>query len=348
MVEQFGKSIAPLLRHKQEYFRKNDALLENSHRIAVRYAEQPRRVACKNCSAAPASSPRIVKQEIVYWMCATCGHVNGAYEDTATFGQETYTGHGATNYAANYTAVDRAAYEQRCADIYVPKARFLLDAIVKDGGGVIAPTFADFGAGSGYFVHALRTLGADVRGYEVSPDQVAHGNTMLGETLLERVAMCDIEALARDTPRSVVSLVGVLEHLERPTEVMRILGANPAVRHVFITVPLFSPTVFFETAFPKVHPRHLGGRHTHLYTDASLAWLARVGGFERYAEWWFGTDVADLYRSIHVTLTQQQQDPSAIALWEQIFLPIVDDLQLVLDRRKIASEVQLVLRKATT
>ena len=345
-MEQFGKSIAPLLRHKRDYFTKNDALLENSERIALQYAAQPMRAGCKNCATAPAAQPVLSKQRIAYWQCGTCGHVNGAYEDTAAFGTETYTGHGAANYAQNYTAADRAAFEQRCADIYIPKARFLCEAMEREGATVQSLAFADFGAGSGYFVHALRTLGGDAVGYEVSPDQVAYGNATIGAPILQRIGLHEIESLARTTTRSVVSMIGLLEHLERPTQVMRLLGENPAVRYVFVTVPLFSPTVFFEAAFPSVHPRHLGGRHTHLYSDRSLAWLERATGFERCAEWWFGTDMADLYRSIHVTLAAQRQDPSAIALWEEMFLPCLDDLQLILDHRKVASEVQLVLRKA--
>lgn len=345
-MQQFGKPIAPLLRHKQDYFHKNDALLENSKRIALRYAEQPRRERCKNCIAVAPAASDFVKQGIAYWTCAPCGHVNGAHEDTVVFAAETYTGHGAANYAKNYTVQDRAAYEQRCTDIYLPKAKFLLNAIERDGGDPRTQAVADFGAGSGYFVNALRMLGVDAIGYEVSADQVAYGNAALGAPLLQRIGMDGIEPLARSTARPVVTMVGLLEHLERPTHVMRLLGENPAVRYAFITVPLFSPTVFFEMAFPHVHPRHLGGRHTHIYSDRSLTWLERATGFERCAEWWFGTDIADLYRSIHVTLAAQQQDPHAIALWEETFLPLVDDLQLVLDRRKIASEVQLVLRKS--
>ncbi len=56
---------------------------------------------------------------------------------------------------------------------------------------------------------------------------------------------------------------------------------------------MFSPSVYFEMVFPTVFHRDLACGHTHLYIDSSLDWTCREFGFERLAEWWFGTDIVD-------------------------------------------------------
>ena len=112
-MERFGKSIVPLLRHKQDYFERNDVLLANSRRITATYAEQPERERCKNCRARSRDSAPLAKNGIGYWLCASCGHLNGAYEESAAFAVQMYTGHGAANYATNYTVADREAFHRR-------------------------------------------------------------------------------------------------------------------------------------------------------------------------------------------------------------------------------------------
>ncbi len=100
-----------------------------------------------------------------------------------------------------------------------------------------------------------------------------------------------------------------------------------------------------EAAFPNIFNRHLGGAHTHLYLERSIRHFSAEYGFEPVAEWWFGLDLTDLFRSLYVTLTQ---NPETAALSERIaagFGHHVDALQQSLDAAIGSFEVHLLLRK---
>ena len=192
VMDKFGKPILPLLKHKKSYFKDNDAILENSRDIGRIYKEQPLRTVCKNCDAK--KSPdclEFTKQDIKYWFCSQCGHINGAHEDSDAFCKQVYTGEGSENYAKNYATQNKEEYNQRLQDIYAPKAQFLFDALRKQGVDGTRETYVDFGAGSGYFAGALYNLGAhSIIGYEPSPHQVDFGNRMLPSPLLYAVLLC--------------------------------------------------------------------------------------------------------------------------------------------------------------
>lgn len=346
-MEIFGKSIVPLLRHKKSYFEENDTILENSRTINRLYNIQPSRKTCKNCAGPRAPQGiEFLKQEVAYWFCVRCGHLNGAHEDSDAFCAQVYAGGGSENYAKNYATESPEAYRHRMQDIYIPKARFLIDALVEEGENPQMHTFTDFGAGSGYFAGALYELGMRaVLGYEPSSHQVEFGNRMLASPLLKCVPLAGFEQLAVETKSSVVSMIGVMEHLQRPREMFQGLAKNSAVQYVFILVPFFSPAVFFELAFSAVVQRVLGARHTHIYTQESLKWLCDEFGFTQCAAWWFGTDAADIYRDVFVTLRQQGHEEHLVGKWKEMFLPLIDEMQLVMDKHKVCSEGHLLLKK---
>lgn len=336
---RYGKSAGPLIALKENFFRDNEALCAASRRTALLYAAQPRRARCKCCDEA-LGDPSFAKAGIGYVLCGRCGHLNGAHEDTEEFCAALYTETGGASYAATYSAADRDAYKRRVDDIYFPKAAFLCDALsARHDPRRLA--YADLGAGSGYFVAALREAGCQrVQGYEVSEAQAALAERNLGPGAVRVMAMDALVDTASSLDCDVVSMIGVLEHVREPRAVLDALRGNRRVSHLFISVPLFSPCVFLEMAFPQVFPRHLAGGHTHLYTERSLDWTCAEFGMRRAAEWWFGADMVDLFRAVSVTLN------GAAAPWTQMFGPAIDDVQLALDRRKLASEVHMLLEFA--
>ena len=346
---RFGKPAGPLLEHKQSFFKNNAALLARAETQARLYASQPRRTNCKNCDYA-LGQVAFRKLGVDYFFCSRCGHLNGGHEDTAEFCDALYTDAGGADYAQNYAATEKVSWDKRRDDIYRPKAAFLVEALSgeMDFPSLQGLSFADFGAGSGYFVGALRAEGLKrVVGYEVSEYQVGLANMMLGETLVTLHEARQIVTLAHQVSADVVSLVGVLEHLRDPRGMLAALSENPRVQYIYVSVPLFSLSVLIELAFPRVMPRHLSGGHTHLYTDTSITWFTREFGFKRIAEWWFGTDAVDLYRSLSVEIewNGEKQPPEINNLLRQYMTPCIDELQLVLDQRKQSSEVHVLLRK---
>lgn len=344
-MRKYGKPAAALLAHKQMFFQGNDAKLGEFQAMMEVYRQQPRRMRCKNCGYS-LTEVAFVKMDTEYFFCGQCGHLNGGHEDTDAFCEFVYTQAGGQRYGAAYSAADEVQYRQRLADIYAPKVDFLFAALAEQGEEAIGLSYADMGAGSGYFVGALLGAGAEeVRGYEVSEAQVRLANAMLGGNWLTRHDLADTAGIASRVEADVVSLIGVLEHLQRPIEALEALARNERVRYLYLSVPLAGPCIFFEMAFPQVMPRQLVAGHTHLYTNQSLDWMCAAHGFERVAEWWFGTDLVDLYRSVLVTLGQSSRLSGAATRWDAMWRPALDDLQLALDRRLLSSEVHLLLRK---
>jgi hypothetical protein len=64
----------------------------------------------------------------------------------------------------------------------------------------------------------------------------------------------------------------------------------------------------------------------------------------RVAEWWFGGDVMDLYRSILVRLSASEKTAGAAGLWTDMMKPAIDAMQEALDRKHLSSEVHMLLK----
>jgi SAM-dependent methyltransferase len=344
---RFGKSSDALLQHKQAFFEENESLRTEGLRAADIYTAQPRRSACKCCTAA-IGPVAFTKQGIEYHICENCGHLNGSYEDTDAFCAALYTEDNGRRYARNYKTSDRQAYLRRVEDIYLPKAEFLRDGLVAHGVDPTDLRFADFGAGSGYFVAAMRRLEwQKAIGFEVSKEQVELADEMIEKDAVRQCDLSEIVSIAGEIECDVISMVGVLEHLQQPREVLAAIKQNRSIRYIYLSVPLFSPCVFLELIFPRVFQRQLTAGHTHLFTDSSLDWVCREFELTRIAEWWFGTDMVDLMRSVSVELALESNADTMSIRWLELFGPVVDELQIALDRHKLSSEVHMLLEFST-
>ncbi len=344
MLERFSKPVADILGHKANFFTQNAALKDRENDLSRLYQSQPPRTTCKLCGA-PLSTADFVKNGIGYAICSSCSHLNGLHDDSPEFCAAVYTDDAGEAYGKAYTAEDKAAFIKRRDDIYLPKADFLFDGLREAGVRPEGMSFADFGAGCGYFVDALYQAGAaDVSGFEVSKSQTSFGNSILGHDALHQHEITATAELARSNKSSVTSMIGVLEHLTNPREILQALRENPAQEYFYISVPLFSPSVYFEMAFPDVMHRHLSGGHTHLFTDGSLRAMEQEFGLSRQACWWFGSDMVDLYRSLMVENGVQENTEAAENTLKGMILPIIDDMQAVIDRHRVASEVHILYR----
>lgn len=345
VLVKYGKASGPLLSHKQSYLTDNERIIAEHRQICELYTAQPPRTTCKNCTEKLGIAD-FVKQGIPYAVCPKCGHLNGLHEDTVEFCQAVYAEDGGKDYAKHYAAADREAYECRVEDIYVPKAEFLAEVMNKAGVNQDGLKVADFGAGSGYMVNAMRRVGFEnAIGYEVSESQVDLGNHMLGSEALNLHNIEETVAIAETTDAKIVTMIGVLEHLIHPRDVLTAIAKNPSVEYVMISVPLFSTCIFFEMVFETVMHRQLTAGHTHLYTEQSIDHLCQEFGLRRLGEWWFGTDIVDLYRSVAVKLGQNEQTKNMAQNWVDSFVQVIDGLQLQLDQKHLSSEVHLVLQK---
>jgi len=328
-VEQrFSKPSGPLFEIKEDFFKKNSNLLEGALDTNGLYAEQEARECCKNCGDS-VGEPDFESFHIPYSMCGTCGHLNGVYEDTDQFLDKLYSADDGDNYKENYLG----SYDKRVESIYTPKVQFLKDVV---GECVVY----DVGCGGGHFVKACENEGIQAVGVDPNKSLIELGKTKLDSNRIELCGANDFEEFIEGA-ESVVSMIGVLEHLKEPGRAIEAFNRSKA-EYLYISVPLFSLSVFIEHAFEDVFPRHLSKAHTHLYTPESLEYMAKKYNLETIGEWWFGSDMMDLYRSLIVTSEGSDQFRGKLGA---VLGDHIDRLQTVLDENKMCSEVHLILKK---
>jgi SAM-dependent methyltransferase len=343
----YGKaSLSPYQLKRMEFqLGDNEKDVTSQRKFATAYGTQPGRKLCKNCDKKLSISPDFQSVGIDYVICDFCSHLNGLHEDTDEFCQTVY---GDPSLAEFYASQDTKSYKDRIENIYLPKAEFRVNVLRDDGTDPQSSGFLDVGCGSGYFIAALKRLGViKVSGIELSKDQVDFGNSMIpGDPCLRTCS--DENALLEEiskTRNRVVSMIHVLEHTKRPRELIKALRGNNHVEIIFFAIPLFSFSVYIGMLSEEIFHRQLHGGHTHLYTERSIRYIVKEFGFISMAEWWFGTDAIELYRFISLTLGRKNCSERLRNCFKQQFAPIVDQVQLTIDKEHFSSEVHMVLKK---
>ena len=110
-------------------------------------------------------------------------------------------------------------------------------------------------------------------------------------------------------------------------------------------MPLFSLSVYLEMFSDDVYHRQLHGGHTHLYTEESLKYLSTEFELEIVSEWWFGTDIVDLYRNLLINLEAKNVSDNLKSHYKKMMSSFMDLIQLEIDKKHYSSEVHMVLKK---
>ena len=338
--KKYSKPFGNLNSLKTSFFNDNDGMLDMADGMADVLLMQPKRTKCKICGAS-LGSPLFRSHRIGYIECPSCGHLNSECEDTDDFASKVYI---EDDYSKNYSAADSASFIKRRDMIYIPKAEYLRDCLKHEGLETDDIDILDIGAGCGYFVSASRELGMKAVGIDVSDSEVSYGNAATGEQWLTHVGLTDSIGYIAGTEANVLSAIGVLEHLVHLDENIDAIKGNENIRYVFASVPMFSFSSCFEVAFANGYNRHTGGTHTHLFTDESVEKMADRMGFEIAYEWRFGSDINDLYRFLMVSM-QKNNNEEFSSYFSDRFIPLMDDLQQVLDKSEFSSELHFILRR---
>jgi SAM-dependent methyltransferase len=336
---RYSKSSAFYQNTKKSFFSDNDALLARASRQNRLYASQPLRTHCKLCQA-PLPATDFTSHGIGYTFCTSCSHLNGNHQDTSAFVEQLYIADAGREYSDNYIDDN---FVQRTQDIYVPKIEFLLESVPPGPHRLL-----DVGCGAGYLVYAGLLRGLSASGIDVAHAMIDFGNRQIAHfadssplryvderAFYESIVTCKAD---------IISAIGVIEHLREPHEFFKAFAASRA-SHLYYSVPMFSFSVILENVFPEVFPRHLSGGHTHLFTEDSLRRMNSLIGVQPVAEWRFGTDFTDLYRSVLISLGKNGVSQRLIRNFEGGFGASIDELQAVLDGKHFCSEIHCVTRK---
>ncbi len=348
--KKYGKSFGKLNSFKTNFFENNDGMLEMADRMADILSSQPLRKTCKICSAplfdktgadADSGGLTLKSHGLTYIQCRRCGHLNSEYEDTDDFASKVYV---EADYSKNYSETAKEQYLNRRDLIYIPKAEFLRDCLREEGLAEDMINILDIGAGCGYFVSAARALNMKASGIEISENEVNYGNSVSDEDILTCIGLTDSIDHIKNTDANVISAIGVLEHLIHLGENLEAIKDNKNIRYLYASVPMFSFSCAFEASHQSCYNRHMGGTHTHLFTNESIAFMAESIGFDIAYEWRFGSDINDLYRFIMVGL-EKNGNRDLASLFSERFTPLMDELQLAMDKSEFSSELHFILKR---
>lgn len=336
-ILKYSKPSAALLSAKKAFFTDNAALLKNALKINMVYSKQPRRTKCKNCDEKIGGS-EFSSHGIPYVICKNCNHLNGGYEDTQEFVNSLYQEEGGSNYKKNY--LDN--YDSRVEGIYLPKVEFMHEVLTEidcgDNNSVL-----DIGCGGGHFVKACEIKGIPAHGYDPSEELIELGTTKMLTNTVSVIGVDEFDNIIKTADSLVISMIGVLEHVRHPNKALEAFTKSKA-RFLYLSLPLFSFSALLEHSNQSVFPRQLSGGHTHLYTKESIEFFSKKFGLETVAEWWFGTDIVDLFRHLSVRSNPDDEDEMAKYVWNY-FGCAIDQLQNILDRQKLSSEVHIMFKK---
>ena len=332
---KYSKTYGPLIKIKSDFYNDNYLFLKNSIKVNKFYKKQKKRINCKNCNLK--LGKKFIKNFLIsFSICKRCNHLNGEFEDTKKFTQWLYQtdGNFSKNYAINYLK----DYNNRVKHIYLPKVKFLKQTIKEK------INLLDIGAGGGHFLKALEMQNIKATGIESNINLTNLGAKKNKKNKLIKLDLNKSYSYLKNQKEiNTVSLIGVLEHLEKPHDLLKAFNQSSA-KYLYISVPLYSLSVFLENSFSHVYPRQLSDGHTHLYSEKSLNYLAKKNKLKIIGEWWFGTDIADLYRSLSLSKNILDKNIYQNEL-QKNFLYHIDALQAVLDKNKKCSEVHMIFKK---
>lgn len=333
-IVKYSKNYNSIFSIKKSLYNDNKKFLQSTLKVNKFLKKQGLRKFCKNCRSK--LSKKIFTQfGIGYTSCNKCKHLNAIYHDNPKFTHWLYSANKGKNYDEDK---DYYYFNQRVKNIHIPKVDFL-KKVIKSKIKVL-----DIGAGSGQFLKALELRKIHGIGYEPSQSFVKFGNKTLKKNKLINLDMEEtFNVILNDKESNVLSMICVLAHLEEPNTLIEIFKKS-SLKYLFFSVPLFSLSVFIENSFKNVHPRHLAGSHTNLYTKESLYYLAKKYNLEIAGEWWFGADFPDLYRSLINSGNTNNLKKYKMHL-DKNFFSVINELQNVLDKNKICSEVHMVFKK---
>ena len=330
-IIKYSKNINDIFNIKKELVTNNKKQLKNTIRINKEYKKLKLRKHCIVCQFS-LKNRDFVSHEVPYSICKKCGHLNGVYLMSKRFNEKIYS----SNLGKNYSSLYSKNYKSRVEKIYLPKVKFM-KKVIKEKIKVL-----DFGCGNGHFVKACEILKIKAEGVDPNQELIRLGQKYLKRNSIKKLNFEESIDEIITTDANLVSFIFVLEHLENPNKIFNAFAQSSA-KYIYFSVPMFSFDVLVENCFQKIYPRQLGGPHTNLYSKESINFIIKKFNLKVVGEWWFGTDFSDLYRNI--LLSSNYKTKLYKDKLDSLFLNQINDLQKVLDKSKLCSEVHLILKK---
>jgi SAM-dependent methyltransferase len=271
--------------------------------IAARHRElaeqlrdpRPRLTACPVC-AATEHHPFVEIYGFPYAECGGCGLVFSQEPPSAEDIKALYSADNAkrTPQAAIYA--DDELFKRRVAAIASPKVAHIREVI-----GEASGRWVDIGCATGEVLTAAAAAGWAPLGVE--PDPI-HAEFARGRGIPVVEDFVGLDQSEHLQTASVVSMFNMLEHVNRPGDVVEMVGRSvrPGT-YCVIEVPRHpSLSSFANLAFPQLATRHIyAPEHLHVFTERSVELMLERAGFTALNVWTFGQDFQELISSVAVS-----------------------------------------------
>ena len=332
MIELFSKSSSELNIIKKNFLNKNNFLLSKVKEINSKYAQLKKRKFCKNCKGKKLKY-FFNSFKVDYFLCKKCNHLNGGFEESKKFLNYLYSSNSGKNYSKNYIK----NYKKRVNEIYIPKAKFLKKILGKIN-------IIEIGSGDGAFLKACEKQKISAVGLEPNNTMLKFAEKKLKKNKIYFSKLDKLEIPHSKNNKTCIVAIGVIEHLFDPSNFFHLFNKSKC-KYLFFSVPLFSLSVILENSFKNIYPRHLGGAHTHLYTEKSINYILKKFKLKKKAAWWFGQDIVDLNRALKITSNINYKDNYLKNFVSKYFDKDIDKIQNFFDKKKICSEVHMIVEK---
>jgi 2-polyprenyl-3-methyl-5-hydroxy-6-metoxy-1,4-benzoquinol methylase len=309
----------------------DERLRSRQNLIAQALRGCPLREKCLVCAGSLKEANPFVHRDVSYVRCSSCGHVQSSMEPPDGYP------YSMQDFADVYRRLDPDSYRDRTERIYAPKLAWMLRAAQATGlGNLLDRSWVDIGCGAGYFVDALRLAGTSrVVGVEADAVLVQQANSALGAPIVKHFDGALAEAV-RQHPAEVYVAWFVIEHCLELGDLFDALRECQKGTVLAFSVPTYGLATLLEGAFEKHYARNLDSvLHLHLFTDSSIARAMSEANYEIKAEWIFGQDADDLYRSVIIPLGRTHS-AEATADERARLLGCLSGIQAVIDRARLS------------
>lgn len=331
------------LNIKSNFVSDNDNLRQTEEVDASVLRSRPLRTNCIVCDEPATSAWNVgfTKNNIDYIVCPVCTHLQSLYQADDAFQSYIFEQNDYTQTTYKNTSESAEAIDRRISAIDKPKALYILDQIRNHDLLSSNTSILDIGCGSGYMIRALRDIGfSEVAGCDYSSEQLDNARKLCPDTALFQTDNTTIHQVISSISPNVAILIGSLEHFTVPRDLIKTLGDMQSIEMLIISVPTFSLSTFIEGVSRATWSRQLSSSHTHLFTETSLDHLLGANAFRPVSSWFYGQDALDLVR--HLLFDSECTPPFRSKINDSFNIHLLNDLQSVIDRHKLSSEIMTV------
>ena len=297
---------------------------------------------CKNISICPVcdSNQRELFTKVfgfTYFNCNSCNHLYSGLVPTDKALKSLYA---EDDKNSEVESVQREIYanekyfKKRLNEIAYPKVKFASEIINQRG------LWVDIGAGVGDLLLSAQKFKWETIGYESDKMQVEFARDK-GVNMHEKYLDLT-NTIEEIIDAKVVSLINVLEHLEKPREtIINISNSLKQEAYFLFEVPRFpSISSFANRCFPEISSRNIySPDHLHLFSDKSIKIILDLAGFEIISCWYFGQDMYELFGNVackgKVELNSNYHN----------IIPLINDFQKIIDSNGLSDTMLILAQK---